>query len=119
MPERLTVVCLDDGAVLDLGADARREADDGAEYAIHGSSDALVSIFSGNSVFGQDLLDGKVYAVGSLQARVGPHRRLPRLDDAGHHMTPEELGAWLDEQRDHDRAHRGSRRSTVSCSANT
>ena len=27
----------------------------------------FVSIFSGSSVFGQDLLEGKVYAIGSLQ----------------------------------------------------
>ena len=68
MPERLTVVCIDDGAVLELGDTAAADADADLEhYAIHGSADALVSIFSGNSVFGQDLLDGKVYAVGSLE----------------------------------------------------
>ena len=61
MPERLRVVCLDDGTVVELGTST------GSQYEIHGSAPALVSIFSGSSVFGQDLLDGKVYAIGSLQ----------------------------------------------------
>jgi hypothetical protein len=55
------IVCLDDGRSLELGNDS----DD--RYEIHGSASALTSIFSGNSVFGQDLLDGKVFASGSLQ----------------------------------------------------
>ena len=63
MPARLHVVCLDDGAALDLGVDA----EPASQYEVHGSALALASIFSGNSVFGQDLLDGKVFAVGSLQ----------------------------------------------------
>ena len=61
MPERLRVVCLDDGTTVELGAST------GSQYEIQGAAPALVSIFSGNSVFGQDLLDGKVYAIGSLQ----------------------------------------------------
>jgi hypothetical protein len=61
MPERLRVVCLDDGTAIDLGPST------GSQYEIHGAAPALVSIFSGNSVFGQDLLEGKVYAIGSLQ----------------------------------------------------
>ena len=65
MPDRLRVVCLDDGAALDLGGD--RNGQPGSCYEIHGSAPALVSILSGNSVFGQDLLDGKVYAIGTLQ----------------------------------------------------
>src|SRR5207249_1251723 len=67
MPERLRVVCLDDGAALDLGTGAGPDANPSSYYEIHGSAPALVSIFSGNSVFGQDLLEGKVYAIGSLQ----------------------------------------------------
>jgi hypothetical protein len=63
MPERLRVVCLDDGAFLDLGVDA----EPASKYEVHGSEHALSSIFSGNSVLGQDLIEGKVYAVGSLQ----------------------------------------------------
>ena len=62
MPDGLRVVCLDDSAVLELGAD---RADRG--YEIHGTALALTPIFSGNSVFGQDLLEGKVYAIGTLQ----------------------------------------------------
>jgi len=65
MPDRLRVVCLDDGTALDLGGD--RNGQPSSCYEIHGSATALVSIFSGNSVFGQDLLDGKVYAIGSMQ----------------------------------------------------
>ena len=63
MPDRLRVVCLDDGEELTLG----NGSETAGTYEIHGSAAALSSIFSGNSVFGQDLLDGKVYAIGSLQ----------------------------------------------------
>jgi len=62
MPDRLRVVCLDDGTALELGGERN-----GEQYEIHGTAAALVSIFSGNSVFGQDLLDGKVYAIGAMQ----------------------------------------------------
>jgi hypothetical protein len=65
MPEQLRVVCIDDGSSVDLGNTTSTDAD--ACYEIHGSAPALVSIFSGGSVFGQDLLDGKVYAIGSLR----------------------------------------------------
>jgi hypothetical protein len=61
MPGAMRIVCLDDGVSLELGNDS----DDC--YEIHGSAAALTSIFSGNSVFGQDLLDSKVFASGSLQ----------------------------------------------------
>jgi hypothetical protein len=61
MPATMRVVCLDDGTSLDLGNDA------GDRYEIQGRAPALTSIFSGNSVFGQDLLDGKVFASGSLK----------------------------------------------------
>ncbi len=61
MPAAMRVVCVDDGTSLELGDDS----DD--RYEIHGTTLALVSIFSGSSVFGQDLLDGKVFAIGSLQ----------------------------------------------------
>ena len=60
MPDVLRVVCLDDGTQLDLGSGT-------AVYEIHGSAPALSSIFSGGSVFGQDLLDGKVYAIGEMK----------------------------------------------------
>jgi len=61
MPAAMRIVCLDDGTSLELGNDS------GDRYEIHGSALALTSIFSGNSVFGQDLLDSKVFASGSLQ----------------------------------------------------
>ena len=35
-------------------------------YELHGSEHALLNVFCGNSVLGQDLLDGKVQAVGKL-----------------------------------------------------
>jgi hypothetical protein len=63
MPELLHVVCLDDGATLDLGA----EHSPGQTYEIHGTALVLTSIFSGSSVFGQDLLGGKVFAIGSTR----------------------------------------------------
>jgi hypothetical protein len=66
MPERLRVVCLDDGAAVDLGT-GTADSNSGSHYEIRGTAAALVSIFSGNSVFGQDFLEGKVYAIGSLQ----------------------------------------------------
>jgi hypothetical protein len=52
MPRHIRVVCLDDGK---------------RPYEIHGSRTALVSVFSGSSVFGQDLLDGKLFACGTLR----------------------------------------------------
>ena len=58
-PRSLRVVCTDDGSELTLG-----EAP--AEYELHGSQHALLNIFLGNTVLGQDLLDGKLHAVGKL-----------------------------------------------------
>ncbi len=60
MPEGMRVVDMDDGTTLELGAGP-------PVYEIHGSTAALTSIFAGTSVFGQDLLDGKVYASGSMK----------------------------------------------------
>jgi hypothetical protein len=60
MPDVLRVTCLDDGAQLELGAGS-------SLYEIHGTAPELTSIFSGGSVFGQDLLDGKVFAVGEMK----------------------------------------------------
>ena len=60
MPTTLLVVCTDDGARLVLG-------DGEPEYELHGSARALNSVFTGGSVLGEDLLNGKLYAVGSLQ----------------------------------------------------
>lgn len=59
MPRSMRVVCTDDGSELTLG-------DPPAEYELHGSEHALLNVFLGNSVMGQDLLDGKLQAVGKL-----------------------------------------------------
>jgi hypothetical protein len=61
MPDRLEILCTDDGSQLALGAE------DGSVYEIQGSAEALVSLFSGNSIFGEDLLNGKLLAVGSFE----------------------------------------------------
>ena len=60
MPATLLVVCTDDGSRLVLGNGE-------PEYELHGSARALNSVFTGSSVLGEDLLDGKLCAVGSLQ----------------------------------------------------
>jgi hypothetical protein len=60
MPETLRIVATDEDVTLELGGG-------GDVYEIHGTADALRSIFSGNSVFGQDLLDGKVHAIGTMK----------------------------------------------------
>ena len=59
IPKSMRVVCTDDGAELTLGETP-------AEYELHGSEHALLNVFCGNSVIGQDLLDGKIFAVGKL-----------------------------------------------------
>ena len=59
IPKSMRVVCTDDGSELTLG-------DSPAEYELHGSQHALLNVFCGNSVIGQDLLDGKLFAVGKL-----------------------------------------------------
>ena len=59
IPKSMRVVCTDDGSELTLG-------DVPAEYELHGSEHALLNVFCGNSVIGQDLLDGKLQAVGKL-----------------------------------------------------
>ena len=66
MPRRLRIVCLDDGSALDLGNGSTADATE-QPYEIHGSASALTSVFSGNSVFGQDLLEGKLFALGTLK----------------------------------------------------
>lgn len=58
-PRAMRVVCTDDGSELQLGEGP-------AEYEIHGSQHALLNVFCGNTVLGQDLLDGKLHAVGTL-----------------------------------------------------
>jgi hypothetical protein len=60
MPATMLVVCTDDGAQLTLGEGT-------PEYELHGSARALTSVFAGASVLGEDMLNGKIYGVGSLQ----------------------------------------------------
>jgi hypothetical protein len=59
IPRSMRVVCTDDGSELTLGESP-------AEFELHGSEHALLNVFCGNSVIGQDLLDGKLFAVGKL-----------------------------------------------------
>ena len=59
VPRSIRVVCLDDGSEIVLG-------DAPVEYELHGREHALFNVFLGNTVLGQDLLDGKLYGVGKL-----------------------------------------------------
>jgi hypothetical protein len=59
-PKGVRVVCLDDGTETTFGISP-------AEYEIHGSAYRLTALFTGNTVFGEDLLSGKLYGVGSLK----------------------------------------------------
>jgi hypothetical protein len=59
VPQSMRVVCTDDGSELTIG-------DPPAAYELHGSRHALLNVFCGNTVLGQDLLDGKLFAVGKL-----------------------------------------------------
>jgi hypothetical protein len=61
MPARLRIVCTDDGNEVTLGSP------DGPMYEVHGPGPALVSVFTGQSILGQDMLDGKVRCVGSIE----------------------------------------------------
>lgn len=62
MPDRLKVVCTDDGSELVLGSNG-----DGSVYEVHGSAEMLAALFSGSSVLGQAALEGKVKVVGTLE----------------------------------------------------
>ena len=59
-PRGVRVVCTDDQSECVYGDSTA------IEYELFGSTHCLINIFCGNTVFGQDLLDGKVRAVGSL-----------------------------------------------------
>jgi hypothetical protein len=58
-PQSMRVVCTDDGHEILLG-------DAPAQFELHGSEHALLNVFCGNTVLGQDVLDGKLHAVGKL-----------------------------------------------------
>ncbi len=59
-PRGVSVTCLNDASTQTFGDP------DTIEYEIHGTEHALLNVFCGNTVLGQDLLDGKIRAVGSL-----------------------------------------------------
>ncbi|MGZ4712595.1 MAG: hypothetical protein ACXV9S_06490 [Acidimicrobiia bacterium] len=59
-PRGIHVVCTDDGSQITLGVEP-------TEFEIHGSAHRLTALFSGGTVFGQEVLEGHLYAVGSLQ----------------------------------------------------
>jgi hypothetical protein len=61
MPSSLLVVCTDDGSELRLGETGE------PAYEIHGTADALRSVFSGGSNFGEDTLLGKLRVVGTTE----------------------------------------------------
>ena len=58
-PTGLRVVCTDDRSEVTFGGVV--------EYELHGSQHALLNTFCGNTVLGQDVLDGKLCAVGALR----------------------------------------------------
>ena len=59
VPRSMRVVCTDNGSEITMG-------DTPVAYELHGSEHALLNVFCGNTVLGQDLLDGKIQAVGKL-----------------------------------------------------
>ncbi len=59
VPKGVRIVCTDDDTEFLLGGAP-------VDYEIFGSAHQLTVLFTGGSVFGQDLLDGKLHAVGSL-----------------------------------------------------
>jgi hypothetical protein len=58
-PRSMRVVNTDDGSELVLGQPP-------VDYELHGSEHALMNVFLGNTVLGEDVLDGKLFAVGKL-----------------------------------------------------
>ena len=61
MPSKLRVVCIDDGTVATFG-DAN-----GSVYEIRGSAEALCALFSGAAISGQEMLEGRLEVVGSIE----------------------------------------------------
>jgi hypothetical protein len=58
-PRGIHVVCTDDASQITLGVEP-------VEFEIHGSAHRLTALFTGQTVFGQEVLEGRLYAVGSL-----------------------------------------------------
>jgi hypothetical protein len=61
MPAQLHVVCTDEGTEAVFGNDG------GSVYEVHAPAAVLRSVFSGGSILGQDMLEGKLMAVGSIE----------------------------------------------------
>ena len=59
-PRGVHVICTDEHSQITIGAEP-------AEFEIHGTAHRLTALFSGSTVFGQEVLDGHLYAVGSLE----------------------------------------------------
>lgn len=59
-PTGLRIVCTDRPAEVSFGATP-------AEFEIHGTAHRLQAMFSGNTVFGQEVFDGHLHAVGTLR----------------------------------------------------
>ena len=54
------MVCTDENSQITLGVEP-------VEFEIHGTAHRLTALFTGGTVFGQEVLDGHLYAVGSLE----------------------------------------------------
>jgi hypothetical protein len=59
-PRGMHVVCTDERSQITLGAEP-------VEFEIHGTAHRLHALFTGGTVLGQEVLDGHLYAVGSLE----------------------------------------------------
>ncbi len=59
-PSGLRIVCTDRRAEVGFGASP-------ADFEIHGTEHRLLAMLSGNSVFGQEVFDGNLHAVGTLR----------------------------------------------------
>lgn len=61
MPRSMLVVCTDDGSQLQLGEPGE------PDYQVHGTAKALQSAFGGSSIFLEDVLQGRLMVVGTLE----------------------------------------------------
>jgi hypothetical protein len=59
-PRGIHVVCSEERSQITLGAEP-------VEFEIHGSAHRLTALFTGGTVLGQEVLDGHLHAVGSLE----------------------------------------------------
>ena len=59
-PRGIHVGCTDENSQITLGSEP-------VEFEIHGTAHRLTALFTGGTVFGQEVLEGHLYAVGSLE----------------------------------------------------